>query len=400
MLDGILATLGSTFDPHVLWEYRVVLLSGLAYNFYIFFLTIGFALGLGLIGAVLRLSSYVGLRGAGTAYAEVCRNTPEYIALIWIFYVPPLLLSMAMNENISFTPVLAAVIALSLTYSGYFTETFRAGILSVPKGHIEAARAIGMSRALVLRRVVLPQAIRHMLPEAMNQFVSLFKATALVSLIAVSGSALPGLDRGRAGIEGPAALHGRGARVLPAGVRLLVARAEVQRSLAREVEVGRPIPMESQWMRILWRNHEVMWDGFVITVQITAFGFAGAVVAGFVLCIVWLYVKPLRWPARALIEFFRGTPVYVQLLWVAYVWPGLFGWPNTSFAAGCTALALQSAGYLAETFRAGIEGINRGHIDAARAQGMSPFLIMRRIILPQAVHTMAPVHHEPVPGAR
>ena len=148
--------------------------------------------------------------------------------------------------------------------------------------------------------------------------------------------------------------------------------------------------MESQWMRILWRNHDVMWDGFVVTVQITAYGFAGAVVAGFVLCIAWMYVKPLRWPARALIEFFRGTPVYVQLLWVAYVWPGLFGWPNTSFAAGCTALALQSAGYLAETFRAGIEGINRGHIDAARAQGMSPFLIMRRIILPQAVHTMAP----------
>ena len=185
MLDGILETLGSTFDPHVLWEYRVVLLSGLLYNFYVFFLTIGFAICLGLIAAVLRLSSYVALRGIGTAYAEICRNTPEYIALIWIFYVPPLLLSMAMNENISFSPVLAAVIALALTYSGYFTETFRAGILSVPKGHIEAARAIGMPRGLVLRRVVLPQAVRHMLPEAMNQLVSLFKATALVSLIAV-----------------------------------------------------------------------------------------------------------------------------------------------------------------------------------------------------------------------
>ena len=127
MLDGILETLGSTFDPHVLWEYRVVLLSGLLYNFYVFFLTIGFAICLGLIAAVLRLSSYVALRGIGTAYAEICRNTPEYIALIWIFYVPPLLLSMAMNENISFSPVLAAVIALALTYSGYFTETFRAG---------------------------------------------------------------------------------------------------------------------------------------------------------------------------------------------------------------------------------------------------------------------------------
>ena len=148
--------------------------------------------------------------------------------------------------------------------------------------------------------------------------------------------------------------------------------------------------MESQWTRILWRNRDVMWDGFVVTMQVTTIGFVGAVATGFVLCMFWMYVKPLRWPARTMIEFFRGTPVIVQLLWVNYVWPGLFGWPNNFFEAGCTALALQSAGYLAETFRAGIEGINRGHIDAARAQGMSAFLIMRRIILPQAVHTMAP----------
>jgi polar amino acid transport system permease protein len=185
MLDNILATLGGIYDPLLFWEYRGVLLLGLLYNFYIFFLTVGFAIGLGFVAAVLRLSSNIVLRGLGTAYAEVCRNTPEYIALIWILYVPSLLLSRAMGENVSFTPVLAAVVALSLTSSGYFTETFRAGILSVPKGHIDAARALGMSRSLVLRRVVLPQAVRHMLPEAMNQLVSLFKATALVSLVAV-----------------------------------------------------------------------------------------------------------------------------------------------------------------------------------------------------------------------
>ena len=185
MPDNILETLGGAFDPQLFWEYRGVLLPGLLYNFYVFFLTVGIAVGLGLAAAVLRLSPNFLLRGFGTVYAELCRNAPEYVVLIWIFYVPPLLLSVALEQNISFTPVLAAVIALSLTYSGYFTETFRAGILSVPKGHIEAARAIGMSRGLVLRRVVLPQAVRHMLPEAMNQFVSLFKATALVSLIAV-----------------------------------------------------------------------------------------------------------------------------------------------------------------------------------------------------------------------
>lgn len=184
MPDGIIQAL-EAFDPRLFWEYRVVLISGLWYNFYVFFLTVGVAVGLGLVAAVLRLSSNVVLRGLGTIYAELCRNTPEYITLIWIFYVPPLLLGMALGTNMSFTPLLAAVIALGLASSGYFTETFRAGILAVPKGHVEAARALGMSRALALRRVVLPQAVRHMLPEAMNQLVSLFKGTTLVSLIAV-----------------------------------------------------------------------------------------------------------------------------------------------------------------------------------------------------------------------
>lgn len=148
--------------------------------------------------------------------------------------------------------------------------------------------------------------------------------------------------------------------------------------------------MDSAWSRTLWRHRDVMADGLVVTLQVTAIGFVGAVAVGLVLCLVSMYVKPLRWPARFFIEFFRATPIYVQLLWVNYVWPGVIGWPNNFFEAGCAALAVQSAGYLAETFRAGIEGIDRGHIEAGRAQGMASVLIMRRIVMPQAVYTMAP----------
>ena len=148
--------------------------------------------------------------------------------------------------------------------------------------------------------------------------------------------------------------------------------------------------MDSAWSRTLWRHRDVMLDGLVVTLQVTAIGFAGAVVVGLALCLTSMYVKPLRWPARFFIEFFRATPIYVQLMWVNYVWPGVIGWPNTFFEAGCAALAVQSAGYLAETFRAGIEGIDRGHIEVGRAQGMGSVLIMRRIVMPQAVYTMAP----------
>ena len=80
----------------------------------------------------------------------------------------------------------------------------------------------------------------------------------------------------------------------------------------------------------------------------------------------------------------------MQLLWVNYVWPELFGWPNTFFAAACTALAVQSSGYLAETFRGGIEAIPKGQLEAAYAVGMSPLQVFVRITLPQVLLGAAP----------
>jgi polar amino acid transport system permease protein len=105
--------------------------------------------------------------------------------VVWVHFVLPLLLGAAIGRRIEFHPFVSAVIALGFVYSGYFAETFRAGIQSIPQGHIEAGRACGMSEFLILRRVILPQVVRRMLPEAINQFVSLFKATTIVSLIAV-----------------------------------------------------------------------------------------------------------------------------------------------------------------------------------------------------------------------
>ncbi len=167
------------------WEYRHILLLGLYVNFYVFCLSALLAVTMGLVACLLRLSSLRGLRWCGTFYAELFRNAPEYVLLIWVHYVPPLLLTFLLNTQVSFTPVVSAVLALGLASSGYFTETFRAGIQSIPRGHVEAARSLGMSGFLTFRCVVLPQAVRKMLPEALNQFISLFKSTTLVSLIAV-----------------------------------------------------------------------------------------------------------------------------------------------------------------------------------------------------------------------
>src|SRR5512132_4663993 len=144
------------------------------------------------------------------------------------------------------------------------------------------------------------------------------------------------------------------------------------------------------WERLVWNQRDALFSGLVITVEICVIAFACAIVVGLRLCPVRMYVRPLRFAAIGLIEFFRATPILVQLLWVTYVWPALFGWPDTFFTAAWVALALQSSGYLAETFRGGIEAVPRGHREAAFSVGMSPVLTFGRIIVPQVALASAP----------
>jgi polar amino acid transport system permease protein len=177
--------LAEALNLAIFWEYREVLLKGLGFNLYVFACAAVCALTAGLAAALLRINRWRALRWAGTLHVEIFRNAPDYVMVIWVHFVLPLLLGILIGRRLEFAPFLSAVIALGLVYSGYFAETFRAGIQSIPLGQIEAARACGMSERLLLARIILPQVVRRMLPEAVNQFVSLFKATTIVSLIAV-----------------------------------------------------------------------------------------------------------------------------------------------------------------------------------------------------------------------
>jgi polar amino acid transport system permease protein len=144
------------------------------------------------------------------------------------------------------------------------------------------------------------------------------------------------------------------------------------------------------WERLVWNQRDVLFAGFAVTIEVCALAFLAAIIGGLMLCLTRLYFKPLRPVAILLIEFFRDTPIFVQLMWVAYVWPEVFGFPNDFFTAGWLALGLQSSGYLAETFRAGIEGVPRGQREAAFSVGMSPTQTFARIVMPQVVLTSAP----------
>lgn len=172
-------------DISLFWEYRSLLLGGLTYNFITWACALVLVHVLGFSMCMMRLSRVGPFRAVGTVYAELFRNTPEYILLTWIHFVLPLLLSALLHYRLNFPPFVSAVLALGLAYSGYMVETYRSGIQSVPKGHIEAGRALGMSNFDITFRIVIPQALRNVLPEMMNQMVSLFKATTLVSLISV-----------------------------------------------------------------------------------------------------------------------------------------------------------------------------------------------------------------------
>ena len=146
----------------------------------------------------------------------------------------------------------------------------------------------------------------------------------------------------------------------------------------------------SNWERLVWNQRDVLLQGLAVTIEVCLIAFVVAIVGGLTLCLIRMYFPPLRHLAIVLIEFFRATPIFVQLMWVTYVWPELFGWPTSFFTAGWVGLGLQSSGYLAETFRAGIEAVPKGHREAGYAVGLSPLTVFRRIVMPQVALTVAP----------
>jgi len=181
----MLTRLNESLAPALFWEFRVSLLTGLMQNVAIFLASAVLETLLALAVGLARADGGRVVRWLTAAYAELFRNTPEYLLLVWAYYVLPLVLSRVLATRLSIPPTAAAILALGFAYSGFMAETVRTGLLAVPHGHREAAMALGMPRFAILRRIVFPQGLRRMLPDLLNQYVSLFKATSIVSLISV-----------------------------------------------------------------------------------------------------------------------------------------------------------------------------------------------------------------------
>ena len=168
-----------TLDWSVVWQHREALVAATGTTILLTIATMAIAVPCGLMVAALRLYAWAPVRTLATAYVELFRNLPLILVVFWAFYVLPIWTGLGLS------PLATGLAALALNVTAYNAETFRAGLNSIRRGQTEAAMALGMGRLQALRRVVVPQAVRRITPVLASTWVSLFKDTSLVSVIAV-----------------------------------------------------------------------------------------------------------------------------------------------------------------------------------------------------------------------
>jgi polar amino acid transport system substrate-binding protein len=166
--------------------YLPVLLAGAATTVILTFSSMLLAMALGLPIALLRLYGPAPLRWSAMIYVEFFRGIPILILLYLLYFGLPLIAEYYhLPMNMKLQAVAAAILGFGLNYAAYQAEIYRAGIASIPVGQWEAGASLGMTRLHIFRRIILPQAIRVILPPTTNDLVALFKDTSIVSIIAV-----------------------------------------------------------------------------------------------------------------------------------------------------------------------------------------------------------------------
>ena len=156
------------------------LISGITITIYISVISIILAMIIGLVVALPSLSNNKFLSYFNIAYVEIVRAIPLLVLILWIYYGLPIM------TGISFSPFVSGIIALTISESAFQAEIFRAGINSINKGQYEVANSLGMNFWKKMRLVILPQAIKVVLPALGNQFVYVLKMSSLVSIIGIA----------------------------------------------------------------------------------------------------------------------------------------------------------------------------------------------------------------------
>jgi polar amino acid transport system permease protein len=177
----LLLTAGGRIDLAFMAEWAPYILGAVPVTLFISITSIVLAITFAVLGALGRLSPRATLYGVATLYVSLMRGTPLLVQVLFVYLALPEIIPAAGD-----IPLIAVgIFALAFNYGAYMTEIFRAGIQAVPRGQREAGEALGMRDSLVMRRIVLPQAIRIVTPAIGNEFIAMTKDSALVSVIGV-----------------------------------------------------------------------------------------------------------------------------------------------------------------------------------------------------------------------
>jgi polar amino acid transport system permease protein len=168
------------WDFFTVWQNYDLFLYGMWITVAYTFGSIFFGVIIGFMICAARLSNWRSLQAIARIYQEIFRCSPLLVQLLWFYYAFPLLVGGSIDNRV------AAMLTLSLYVGSFYAEIFRGGIVSIDKGQREAAAAIGMSPWQSMVRIILPQALKRMLPSFINQSIIQFKNSSLVSVISVA----------------------------------------------------------------------------------------------------------------------------------------------------------------------------------------------------------------------
>ena len=178
-------------DPF--WNILLFVRDGIAVTALITVVAFLFIVVVGMIGGLGRLSKNPLIHGVSTLYVEIVRGIPLLVQLIWWYFAFPVILQQIGEwshipalTNYQANAIYTAIVGLVICYGAYMSEIYRAGIQSIPKGQLEAARSLGMSYFQSMRHIILPQAVRVIMPPVGNEFIALLKDSSLVSVVAVA----------------------------------------------------------------------------------------------------------------------------------------------------------------------------------------------------------------------
>ena len=155
------------------------MLEGSEITLQIFLITFLLVLPLGLLIALGHIARFRPLRLLVAAYIWIMRGTPLMLQLLFVYFALPMI-------GLRLPDIMAALLAFTLNYAAYFSEVFRAGIQSIDRGQYEAARMLGLTYGQTMRRIVIPQMIRRVLPPMSNETINLVKDTSLIYILAMN----------------------------------------------------------------------------------------------------------------------------------------------------------------------------------------------------------------------